>query len=221
MNPTSLFAAIPIGLCVIAFAVSHYVNKTAINVRQSANSLVVLSGVLAALAILVPLGAMLIPDSKSFGWPGWLLAGALGCGATCLFGTVFCMIQVQDVDTFKPKDMRYVPGWTNATWIALGMLALAAVLMKLVPSTGQVGSDSQGATRIRFAVARGLPALGSSREMIETGWGTPTLAKSQELRYHTTDGTIIFCLDQKGVVRSITETQEDDVNAIGKVCGQN
>jgi len=221
MNPTLLFATIPIGLCSIFFAVSHHVNKTADKDRPSANSLVVLSGVLTALAILVPLGAQLLADSKGYGWASWFLVGALFSGAVCLFGTVYCMIGIQGEVTFIPKEKLFVPGWTNATWIALGMLALAAILLKLFPSTARVESELHGATRARFAVARDLPPLGSSHEMIETGWGTPTLAKAQELRYLTTDGTIIFCLDTKGVVRSITETQEGDANAIARVCAQN
>jgi len=103
-------AAIPIFLCFILFCVSHLVNKNADADRDTANCLLVLSGVLAALAILVPLGAILMPDAKEMTWTGWFLAGALVSGAACLFGTVFCMIKLQDMKQFKPKEKRFVPG---------------------------------------------------------------------------------------------------------------
>src|SRR5207244_627785 len=119
-------------------------------------------------------------------------------GVASLFSTVYCMINLQDTIVFSTRSKCYVPSCINATWIALIMLALAAVLIKL-PSEGQAGTESSRATRVRFAVARDLPSLGSSREMIETGWGAPTLAKSQELRYQMKDGAIVFCLDPKGV----------------------
>jgi len=220
MNPTIFFAAIPVALCIIAIGVSRCINKGDTTPRTSTNCLVVLSGMLAALAILVPLGATLIPDSKRFGWRGWMMVGALFSGAVCLFGTVYCMIRL-DKDTFVPNTKPHVLDWINATWIALSLLAVAVVLTKLPQSAGPLGTDSPGATRVRFAVARDLPALGSSREMIEAAWGAPTLAKGQELRYQMKDGAIVFCLDPKGVTQSITEIQEVDVNAIGKVCGQN
>lgn len=214
-------AGVPIVLCIIFFGISHYINKDADADRDTANCLVVLSGVLAALAILVPLGATLMPDTKDFAWSGWLLAGALVSGAVCLFGTVFCMIKLQNTKQFKPKEKRYVPGWINATWIALSMLAIAVILVKVVPSAGHSTADFPKALGARFAVARDLPSLGSNRDMIEKEWGAPTLVKSQELRYRTRDGAIVFCLDTKGATQSITETQEADINAIGKVCGQN
>src|ERR1700681_3773621 len=129
-----VIAAIPIILCLIFFAVSHYVNRNAGAERDTANSLTVLSGVLTALSILVPLGATLMPDANHFEWSGWLLAGALVSGAVCLFGTVYCMITLQSSKQFKPKERRYVPGWTNATWISLGMMALAVILIKVLPS---------------------------------------------------------------------------------------
>jgi len=221
MHLRMLLAVAPMGFCIVFFLISHKVNKTADQERDAANSLVVLSGLLAALAILVPLGATLMPGAKEFGLTAWLLVGALLSGATCLFGTVYCMIEVQQVRVFKPQDKRYVPGWTNATWIALGALALATILIKIFPYTGQTEPDSQKGTLVRFAVARNLPALGSSQEMIQAAWGTPTLAKTHELRYQTANGTVVFCLDPKGLVRSIRETQEVDLDAVGTLCGEN
>lgn len=214
-------AAIPIVLSFIFFWVSHLINRTADADRDTANCLVVLSGVLAALAILVPLGATLMPEAKDFSWPAWFLAGALVSGAVCLFGTVFCLIKLQDTKQFKPKEKRFVPGWINATWIALGMLALAVVLIKVVPKAEHSAAGLPTAPATRFAVVRNLPPVGSAGDLVEKEWGTPSVVKSQEIRYQTGDGTIIFCLDAKGLTRSITETQEADPNAIGKFCGQN
>jgi hypothetical protein len=216
-----LIAGIPILLVLIFFAVSHFVNRDAGGDRDTANCLVVLSGVLAALAILVPLGATLMPDAKDIGWTGWFLAGALVSGAVCLFGTVFCMIKLQGTKQFKPKEKRFIPGWINATWIALGMLALAVVLIKVAPAARHAATDPATLPGTRFAVARDLPLLGSTRDTVEKEWGTPAVVQSKELRYRTRDGSVIFCLDGGGLTRSITETQEADLNAIGKVCGQN
>jgi hypothetical protein len=126
-------AASPIVLCLIFFAVSHYLNRNATADRDVANCLTVLSGVLTALSILVPLGAGLLPTAKPYAWPGWFLVGALVSGAVCIFGTVYCMITLQDAQQFKPQNKRYVPGLINATWISLGMMALAVILIKVVP----------------------------------------------------------------------------------------
>lgn len=84
-----IIALIPIALCTSVYVVSRLINKAATTERDTANCLVVLSGMLAAVAILVPLGATLLPESKDFGWWGWLLAGALVTGVVCLFGIVF------------------------------------------------------------------------------------------------------------------------------------
>lgn len=54
-----LVAAFPV-VCVLDYVGSRFVNKDRATDRDSANSLVVLSGMLAALAILIPLGATLL-----------------------------------------------------------------------------------------------------------------------------------------------------------------
>jgi len=122
---------IPALFCIVFYTISDNLNRFAVEDRLSANSLTVLSGILAALAILLPLGTALIPDHGHFTWQIWFLIGALLAGTGCLFGTVYCMIGLQDAVSFKPKDKRYIPGWINASWIALGMLALATVLLKI------------------------------------------------------------------------------------------
>ena len=57
MNRLYFVAAIPLAVCVIPLVISLLSKWEDTIVRNSANGLVVLSGMLAALAILVPLGA--------------------------------------------------------------------------------------------------------------------------------------------------------------------
>jgi protein-S-isoprenylcysteine O-methyltransferase Ste14 len=125
-----LVALIPALFAVLSWLVSSQVNQAVDKDRPTANYLVVLSGILAALAIFIPLSAGLIPDARPLGWQAWFLMGALLSATVCLLGIVFCMITLQDTTTFQPKNNLYVPGWINASWITLGMLALATLLIK-------------------------------------------------------------------------------------------
>lgn len=212
-----LVAAFPVA-CVLDYAGSRYINRERVTDRDSANSLVVLSGMLAALAILIPLGATLLPD-RHFAWPAWLLVGALLTGVLCVFGTIYSMISLQDKKAFKPNTSPYVPSWINATWFALFVLALGSVGVKSLPAPNEGSTDSAtGAAQRRFVVARDLPELGSTRQTIETNWGTPAVESDSGLLYRTKDGGIVFCLDPKGVAQSITETKEIEANAVGPYC---
>lgn len=220
MEHPSLLVVVAVPVICIAYFVRSLKLSRALTVgRDSANSLVVLSGMLAALAILIPLDATLLPE-KHFTWQAWLLVGALVTGVLCIFGTIYCMIQLQDKKTFVPKDLAYIPSWINATWFALGLMAFGSVAMKsMPPAARRESADSTIATaQVRFLVARELPALGTSRQAIESKWGNPALEKGSELLYRTTDGVIVFCLDPKGIVQSITETKEVDANAVGAYC---
>src|SRR5208282_4964992 len=119
MNGPSLVAVGgPVVGVLAAYIASRFVNGTASAKRGSANSLVVLSGMLTALAILIPVGATLLPD-KHFGWKAWLLVGALISGVVCIFGTIYSMISLQDETDFTPNACPYIPSWINATWVAL------------------------------------------------------------------------------------------------------
>lgn len=154
-------------VCMAYFAVSVYINKKATGERLSANSLAVLSGILAALAILIPLGATLLPE-KHFAWPAWLLVGSLFTGAACLFGTIYSMIGLQAKEKFNLKDFAFIPSCINATWFALGLLAFGSVLVKSIPATTQESTVDITEPQLRFAIVRDLPLLGTSRELIET-----------------------------------------------------
>lgn len=89
------------------------------------------------------------------------------------------MIKLQDTKTFKPSEKQFVPGWVNATWIALGVLALASVLVRVVPllmkQSAEISIEKAG---VRFAVAHELPPLGSTRETTEKLWGIAASAGS-------------------------------------------
>jgi hypothetical protein len=155
-------------VCVGYFIKSCRMNKDVGDDRDSASTLIVLSGMLAALAILIPLGATLLPERR-FAWAAWLLVGTLFSAALCMFGTIFSMIGLQHTATFKPNASPYIPSWINATWFALFLLALSSVAVKSFPATGQESAESTKSTaQVRFVVARELPELGTSRQLIET-----------------------------------------------------
>jgi hypothetical protein len=213
----SLIAVVP-AICIAYFAISRRLNKHVTTERDSANSLVVLSGMLAALAILIPLGATLLPERR-FTWSAWLLVGALLTDVLCMFGTIYCMISLQGKGKFTPKEPPYIPSWINATWLALGLLALSSVGVKSFPTAGQERIGSTGATaQARFTVVRDLPELGANRQAIKTNWGIPAREGDSELQYRTKDGVVLFCLDPKGLTHAIIETKETDANAIGPRC---
>jgi hypothetical protein len=219
MNYYNLFAAAaaPV-VCVGYFIKSCRMNKDDAGERDSGAPLVVLSGMLAALAILIPLGATLLPE-RHFAWAAWLMVGALLPAALCMFGTIFSMISLQRALKFKPNAFPYIPSWINATWFALFLLALSSVAVKSFPAIGQESTDStKGAPQGRFVVARDLPELGASRQVVETKWGTPAQESDSQLLYRTKDGVIVFCLDPKGLTQSITEMKEKDTDAVKPFC---
>lgn len=219
MDYYNLFAAAaaPV-VCVGYFIKSCRMNKDVGDDRDSASTLIVLSGMLAALAILIPLGATLLPERR-FAWAAWLLVGTLFSAALCMFGTIFSMIGLQHTATFKPNASPYIPSWINATWFALFLLAMSSVAVKSFPATGQESAESTKSTaQVRFVVARELPELGTSRQLIETKWGSPAQENDSELLYRTKDGVIVFCLDPKGLSQSITETKERDADAVKPFC---
>jgi hypothetical protein len=219
MENSSLLVVVAVpAICISYFARSLQLNKKATVERDSANSLVVLSGMLAALAILIPLGTTLLPE-KRFTWQAWLLVGALLTGVLCIFGTIYSMVKLQDKKAFVPKDFPYIPSWINATWLALTLIALGSVAIKSMPAAGTEGAASAGVTtQARFVVARDLPELGASRQAIETKWGSPGLEKDSELLYQTMGGVIVFCLNAQGVAESITEAKEVGTDAVRTYC---
>jgi hypothetical protein len=180
---------------------------------------------LAALAIMIPLAIALLPQSTTFAWQGWLLQGAVLVGVVCMFGTIYCMIQLQDFSTasFKLKDRVYIPAWTNTTWVALGALAICVALLRLFPAEEGRDRSSPGLPGLgtRFGVARDLPQLRTSRIEIEKAWGSPASASGDRLLYGTSSGgVIVFCLDHDARVIGIIETQGGN-DAIRQNCDRN
>jgi hypothetical protein len=209
-----VIAAVPL-ICIIYFIVSRSLNKNVVAPRDSASSLVVLSAMVAALAILIPLGATLLPE-KHFSWTGWLLVGALLSGVVSMFGTIYCMISLQGKAQFVPKDRPYIPCWINATWFALALMAFSCVTIKVIPAKGETASKEKA--QARFIIAHELPKLGATKQAVETGWGMPTHEGESELVYSTMDGAIVFCLDPGKVTQSIIETKESDTDALRTHC---
>lgn len=187
--------------------------------RTSANSLVVLSGTLAALAIFIPLAATFLPSAK-FGWQAWLLAGSLIAAILCIFMTMFSMIKLQTRDTFEASQFLYVPASINATWITMALLSFAILSLKFWPPNDQQNNYAD-ASQARFTIARHLPDLGTSQKMIKELWGTPAQERSSELLYRTKDGVIVFCLDSQGMTQSIIETKETTSSANKPLCATN
>jgi len=217
MNNLDLYvgAAVPL-VCLVYYFVSRRINKDAAAERDSATTLIVLSGMLAALAILIPVAATFLPD-KQFTWRAFLLIGALLTAAVCMFGLLYSMVKLQDKVKFVPNKPPYVPSWINATWFALSLLALSSVIVKSLPAT-RMEDAAIPPTQVRFVVARDLPTLGTTRRVIETRWGAPTSEQDAALLYRTSDGFIVFCLDPKGITQSITEAKETDANAVKSYC---
>ncbi len=177
-----------------------------------------LSGLLTALAILIPIGATFLPAGP-FTWRGWLLVGALLTGVLSLSCTIASMIILQGEKTFVPNAHLNVLGSINSTWITLALLSLALIVVKTSSAVGPGSAETPRATaQLRFAVAHDLPELGTSRAVIKTTWGTPSQESDHGLLYLTKDGVTMFCLDPTDSAQSIIETKEDDANATRTYC---
>jgi hypothetical protein len=214
-----LILAGPIGLSSAAYAVGCRFAKGWNTPRDTGASLSVLSGLLAALAILVPLLAASSPWSRSTGLRWWFLLGVLSTGVAGIFGTVFCMILLQNDKDFKPSERRYVPATISGTWICLLFLGTCVVFSTFAPGAGETIVGSLGAsTRSRFAVAHDLPELHTDRRNIENAWGAPEPGNDQILVYRTTSGVVVFCLDSQGLAQKIIETQGVNADAVTTVC---
>lgn len=213
----STVAAIPL-VFVVIFLVSPRLNQKATTERDPANTLVILSGLLTALAILIPIGATFLPDGR-FTWREWLLVGALLTGVMSLLCTIYSMIVLYDKKTFVPSSHTHISSSMNATWMVLVSLSLALVVLKTAPVASRDSAQSEKSTsRARFVIVRDLPELGTWRGVIETMWGTPSEENDHELLYRTKTGLIVFCLDAKGGTESITEAKEGNANAVRTYC---
>jgi len=219
MNYSILLVTVAPVILAVVIVISRQQSRSDQLDRNTGNSLVVLSGTLAALAILIPLGSTFLPNGK-FGWQAWLLGGALIGAILCVFLTVYSMIQLQTKDKFKPSEFLNVPSSINATWIIMGLLSLTIVTTKFWPSHGQASNDSSNPVT-RFTIAHDLPELGTSQTVIKQQWGMPAEERSSELVYRTKTGFMSFCLDAQGMTQSIVESKEAAVHANKSYCGAN
>jgi MFS family permease len=199
-------------LFVVAFPVAYRMYKGNATKRSSGAALVVLSGMLAAIAIPIPVAAGFLPARNS-GPRAWFLIGALVAAIAALCFIVYSMISLQKDDSFVVKDKRYVPGSINAAWLSLILLAVSGTAMKVHPAAAAEGTGS-GHT----FVAHELLNVGISRDEIIEAWGAPAWESESQLGYRTQMGTTLFCLDDKGVASKLLQTKEIDQNAVRKNC---
>lgn len=214
-----LVALIPFGLSVCVFFIGYAIGKSWKSKRETDASLTVLSGMLAALAILVPLLAASSPWSKSAGLRWWFLLGVLSTGVVGILGTIYCMIRLQGFKEFAPNEKPYVPATISGTWICLIFLGACVVASTFWPGPEETGARTSGASpRPRFAVAHDLPELHTDRRNIELAWGSPESGDDQRLVYKTNGGSVVFCLDGQGFAQKIIETQEVSADAVKTLC---
>lgn len=152
--------------------------KTSTARPSSASTLAAQSGLLTALAILIPLAVAWSPWSRTSGWRWWFLFGAEGSGVFLMLATIYWMTEIQAVDSFELKTKPGLARCYNATWISLIFLAIA-IVAPILDGAGETSPGSpEGAGRARFAVAHDLPELHADRQGIETAWGFPSTRPS-------------------------------------------
>lgn len=161
-----LFLLCPTALSGIVFCIGYHIAKTWVTERETAATLTVLSGLLTALAILVPLLAATSSWSRSTNLRWWLLLGVLSTGVVGVFGTIYCMIRVQGYDKFTPSEKPYIPAAISGTWVCLLLLGVCVVASTFAPGAGEANISSPNLSkRARFAVLRDdLPELGADRK---------------------------------------------------------
>src|SRR5260370_23955634 len=182
-----MVAAVPL-VFVLVFVASRCINTKEKLQKDTPNTRWGLSGLLTALAILIPIGATFLPAGP-FTWRGWLLVGALLTGVLSLSCTIASMIILQGEKTFVPNAHLNVLGSINSTWITLALLSLALIVVKTSSAVGPRGAETpRGAAQLRVAVAHPLPDLGTSPPVIKTPSGTPYQESEHRLLYLTKDG---------------------------------
>jgi hypothetical protein len=212
-----VLVAIALGLlapasCAAAFVFSPRLYKADTPERTSAATLVVLAGMLAAIAIPIPVAASFLPD-RNFALRAWFLAGALLAAIGSMLLIVISMIKLQSVATFAPQKMTLVPGSINAAWIALILLAFSSTLIKVHPAR-----TSETAEKGQVLVAHDLLSIGVNRGALLAAWGAPAWNADSQVGYHTQQGITLFCLDDKSVVNKVIQTKETNDNAVRTYC---
>jgi hypothetical protein len=216
-------------LCVLwvllapSLALIGFIGGTQLNLRATSENkiatdqfLVVQTGVLTALAILVALGGAFLPEDST--GMKWALAGAL-FGAIAASGFIlYTMITQQSSSSINFKDKPWIPGITNAAWIALLSLAICCILAKMI-STKMV--DHSLASQGQVLIAHDRLSLGMSQTDAIARWGDPIMRTDAGLAYRTQSGIVIICLQNPpGSIDSISETTKTEVseNAVNAHC---
>lgn len=176
-----------------------------------------LSGLLTALAVLIPLAATWSPWSKISTGIKQYLVTTLCISCLGMLLTIYSIIKLQKVKDFKlEKSWRVVPTAANGTWIALLLLVSGIVLSEA--TLPQPASPLEVPTQVRFAIAHDLPKLGADRHEIESALGIAVQGDEQGLAYRTTNGVIVFCLDAQGLAEKIVEKREVNSDGIATFC---
>ncbi|MEL7537579.1 MAG: hypothetical protein AAFM91_11065 [Pseudomonadota bacterium] len=179
----------------------------------------VLSALLAALAILVPLATSLLPAIDAYLWQDKLLLTALILATLSLFCVVHVIIALpRKGNTYKPKEAIHVPVIVNGTWFVLVTLAISVVLARSV-AREQVDDDYVSSDPAdRFSISHDLPKLGSTLDQVVAGLGRPSGATSDAVYYQLATSSLTFCFDADRQVTKIFELKEISEDAISRYC---
>ncbi|MEO1034620.1 MAG: hypothetical protein AAFX44_03555 [Pseudomonadota bacterium] len=214
----SLWLAIPI-LWVLWGIVSHHLNRNDSTDIQVSSMLTVLSALLAALAILVPLATSLLVITDTVSWQDKLLLAALAMAVVGLFCVVHCMITLpRKGDTYKPKEFLRVPVIVNGTWFVLVVLATAVVFERGFARGQQGDLPVSDPASQRFSVLRDLPALGSHLDDVFATLGRPSNATPNAVVYRLAASYLVFCFDADRQSTRILEAKEISDDAITRYC---
>ena len=213
-----LWALVPF-LAVVWGLVGYYLNRNDETDLSVSSMLTVLSALLAALAILIPLATSLLPAEISFTWPDKLLLSALVLSVVSLFCIVYCIITLpRKGATYKPKSTLNVPIIVNGTWFVLFALASSVVIERSVLRDYVSDSTADNTANGRFSVQRELPVLGTDLDDVLAALGQPSSRGSSAVVYRLASSFVTFCIGIDRKVTQILETEEISDDAIRKYC---
>jgi hypothetical protein len=207
------FLAAPVAALLIYF-VGRGINKKNDQKVEVDKFLVVQTGILTALAILIALGGTFLPERSS--WMKWALTGALMTAIVCTAAVLLTMITQQAAAEIDPKARPWIPGVTNAAWIALILLAVCCILIK---GWAPEGLRPKEAREGQIMLLKERLPLQSTQSDAIADWGAPRVKSDTELAYKTPEGWIVLCFkDASSPAKSITEMIEVDEDAVRKHC---
>lgn len=207
------FFAAPVAALLI-YLLGRGINKKNDQKVEVDKFLIVQTGILTALAILIALGGTFLPERSS--WMKWALAGALMTAIICTAAVLLTMITQQASAEIVPKEKPWIPGVTNAAWIALILLAVCCILIK---GWTPEGLRPKEAREGQIMLLKDRLPLQTMQSDAMADWGAPRVKSDTELAYKTPDGWIVLCFnDANSPAKSITEMTEVDEDAVQKHC---